>query len=461
MELTTGQYIQLIVGVFAVTLLFSLAYAAPEKWIIGFLAIMVPFQPIVSKYGTVNTGMALIVMLAFLFNRRVTRLPLISIVLMALFVYLVSTVLAHKQTYMDHIYYLIAIAANVSLFYILYNYIVRSENIRGMVNIIIGMNALVIVYSVLQMGLGLGGGSMGVGELSLLANRADARLVGPFNAVGITAEFMVIQIFIVLYVYFNTEDFRTRLILLGLIAGNMAILVGTGNRTGLGVLILFSGVFFLLFRRDFGTARILKLGGVGAALFVVMATLMVVFTDFNVLFERLSETQIGEEGLPDSRTVIWPLAAERIQEEPMLGHGPRIRLIEEVNRRIPGHEFMPYPHSLYLYVPYTIGFVGLFVLALAFFGLLRIFVKAMHNQHPDAFVRGMPKLALLVLLVIAVDQIKVAMMRFALSDYQQYVAVLLGLFVGAAYVARSYRAEPEKPFDLTKQDRRQVLVERK
>ena len=48
----------------------------------------------------------------------------------------------------------------------------------------------------------------------------------------------------------------------------------------------------------------------------------------------------------------------------------------------------------------------------------------------------MPKLALLVLFIITIDQIKVSMMLFNLPDYQQYIAAILGIFVGATHATR-------------------------
>ncbi len=440
MDLTSSQYIQLIVGLAAVAIMFVLAYVGSEKSIIYFLVLLIPFQPVVSKFGTMNTGLTLLVMTAFLLNKRVTRLPFFPLVMLALFVYLLSVSQAPQPTFKDHIFYLIGIAANVSIFYIVFNYVVRSENVKTAVNMLIWTNFIVVIYSVIQMKVGYGSASiLGIEDLSLTRNREDARLAGPFNAVGITAEYMVIQVFIVLYRFFHESDKKVRLLLLGLIMMNMGVMVGTGNRAGIVVTLIASVLFYFLFKRDFGKAKLIKLGAIGLLLFSSASAVMITFTDFNVLFERFSDTEIDEEGLPDSRKVIWPLAIERIQDNPVVGHGPRIRLIDEFDRRIPGHEFMPYPHSLYLFVLYTIGSIGLFVLGIAFVMLLRLYLSGMHNKHPDPFVRGMPKLALLVLIVIAIDQGKVSMMRFNLSDYQQYIAAVLGLFVGATHVARRKR----------------------
>ena len=438
MDLAPEHYLQLTIGLAVIVIMFVAAYAGPEKTIIQFMLLLMPFQPIDTRYGSLNTGLALLVMGAFLLNRRVTRLPLFPLVLLALLIYLVATIEAPRQTYKDHIFYLVSIAANVSLFYIIFNYVMRSSNVKSMLNMFIWTNVLVVIYTMVQLKAGFGTVSiMGVDELTMVANREDRRLAGPFLAVGITAEYMVIQVFIILYRYFNEDSNKIKLLLLALLAANMGVLVGTGNRGGFLVLIAASLLFFFMFRRDFGTMRLIKLGSFGVLLFALVATTMLMLTDFNVLFERLSATEISEKGVPDSRSVIWPLAIERIQEAPFIGHGPRIRLTDELTRNIPGHEFMPYPHSLYLWVFYTTGILGFMVLSTAFLALLLTFLRSMRNRHVDLLIRGMPKLALVILFIITIDQIKVSMMRFNLSDYQQYVASLLGLLLGASYLARS------------------------
>lgn len=451
MDFTTSQFAQLFVGLIAVIAMLIFAYMGKGRVTIQIMLLLIPFQPVTSKFGTLNTGLALLIMGAFLLNKQVTRFPLLPLVLLALFVYLISTTQAPSATYKDHAFYLVSIAANVSIFYIIFNYVVRTKSVKEVVNMLIWTNVLVVIYSIIQMKVGYGTASiMGIEDLSLTKNRADARLAGPFNAVGITAEYMVIQVFIILYRYFHEENGKIKLLLLGLMMANMGVMVGTGNRAGIIVTILASVLFFLFFKKEFGKARLLKLGSIGLLLFVLASTIMLAFTDFNVLFERFSATQVDEEGLPDSRKVIWPLALERIQESPVIGHGPRIRLIDEYERRIPGHEFMPYPHSLYLFVLYTIGTAGLFVLAVAFYMLLMLYISGMHNRHADAFIRGMPKLALLVLFIITIDQIKVSMMRFNLSDYQQYIAAILGLFVGATHVARLSSAKDGTKYQFIK-----------
>lgn len=176
-------------------------------------------------------------------------------------------------------------------------------------------------------------------------------------------------------------------------------------------------------------------------LFSVSAITIVNFSEFNVLFKRLGDTRV-EEGLIDSRSVIWPLAWDRITDKPILGHGPRLRLINEEERSFPaGHEFMPYPHSLYLYLLYTLGIIGL-IFYLAFFLRLLFYFKSMLRVSlPDMFEKNVPRLAVLLWIVILIDQVKVSAFRFYLGDYQHYLFALFAALLAATFYLRRQTAK--------------------
>ncbi len=455
MDLTTAHYIQLTLAIGFVVIGFVLAYAAPERPIVQLLVLLIPFQLVMSKYGSINTGLALIVFVAFLLNGRISKVPMLPWVSLLLFAYLVSLTSAPRATYPDHVFYLIAVFANIAIFYILFNSVHRSGNVRVFFNMLLWLNIVVDLYCYVQMLVGFESlAFFGVSELSLQQNRWDARLSGPFSAVGITAEYLVLQTYILLYMMFHEVKRNKQIIILAVIVANFAFLIATGNRGGLLVLIIGAVLFYLFFRSDFGAAKIFRRGVVGAVLFATVAVVIVSFTQFNVLFERLAGSEV-KEGLPDTRAVIWPLAWERIQEKPFLGHGPRIRLIEEEQRIIPGYSFMPYPHSTYLFIWYTLGVLGLVLFGVVFMVLFLRYVRGRHNRCEDAFLRGVPKLAVLLLILIAIDQLKVSMLRFNLADYQQYIAALLGGLLAATMLAE--KGEPGLSPRAEKNDTRRIL----
>ena len=435
-DLTTGQYIQLIAALFLAIIGFVLAYTGSERAVVIVLILLLPFQPITSKYGSVNTGLALLVFTAFLLKGRIRRFPLVFFLWAVMLAYLVSLTQAPRATYPDHMYYLVAMCANFALFYIVFNYISRSGDVRGFFNMLLWMNILVDLYCFAQLIIGFGPGaeSLGLGDLSLQENRWDSRLAGPFGAVGITAEYLVIQILLLLHMYLHETGRGKKLLLAGVAIANLAFLVATGNRGGFLVLIGGGLLYLVWFRREIGFGRLLASAAFGGVMLAIVSVVIVTYTDFNVLYSRLLSTEV-KEGLPDSRSVIWPRVWERIQDAPVLGHGPRLRLIEEEIRRIPGHVFIEYPHNAYLFLLYTVGVAGLLAWVAFFFALFLRFGRARNNSHPDPFVARLPKLSTLILVVFVIDQIKIEMFRFDLADYQQIVSALVGGLLAAAWVA--------------------------
>ena len=436
MELTTGQYIQLIAGLFLAIVAFVWAYSGSERAVIIFLILLLPFQPITSQYGTVNTGLALLVFVAFLLKKRIRRFPLMFFLFAVMLAYLISFTQTPRATYPDHVYYLVAMCANFALFYLVFNYVSRSGDVRGFFSILLWMNILVDLYCFAQLFIGFGSGAeeFGIGDLSLQANRWDARLVGPFSAVGITAEYLVIQILLLMYMYLHEVRNGKKFLVAGVAIANMAFLVATGNRGGF--LVLIGGVLLYLvwFRKELGFGRLLAITTFGGLMLAVVSVVIVMYTDFNVLYSRLLNTEVNE-GLPDSRSTVWPLAWEHIKEAPVIGHGPRLRLIGEETRRIPGHYIMSYPHNAYLFLLYTLGAVGLLAWVVFFFALFLRFLRARNNQHPDPFVAHLPKLSILILIVFMIDQLKIEMFRFELTDYQQIFFVLIGGLLAASWLA--------------------------
>ncbi len=172
--------------------------------------------------------------------------------------------------------------------------------------------------------------------------------------------------------------------------------------------------------------------------FIIMSVIVVMFSQFNVLFDRFADTEV-RDGVVDSRSKIWPLAIERIMEKPVFGHGPRIRLIDEDKRLFPrSHKFMPHPHSMYLYFWYTLGITGLLVYLGYFFRQLLYYYSVRRNNIQDDYLKYMPRIAIVIWFLIMVDQAKVSAFRYAFSDYQHYLFAIFGMMLGMVmYIRKS------------------------
>jgi O-antigen ligase len=147
------------------------------------------------------------------------------------------------------------------------------------------------------------------------------------------------------------------------------------------------------------------------------------------MYDRLEATEF-EGAVPDTRATTWRAAWQHIMQKPVLGHGPRLRLSKDDGSLFRGHIQITYPHNLYLFLLYTVGIVGM-VAYLSFFGsIARCYWKNASWSSGDNLSDGMTKLAVLIIILIAVDQLKIEFLRFVTVDYLQFMFALLAIYLG-------------------------------
>jgi O-antigen ligase len=401
MDLDTGHALQLGIALLFGIGLFAAVYALPERIILGILIVMIPFQPIMSRYGSLNMVLTYLVGAALLLKGRIKYYPLLMSVFFIFVAYFLSTSVALRATLKDHIFYLVAIGGNFVLFYMVYNYFRQSGDYRYAFKVMIWMNILVVLYGFIQLSVGFDKFAfMGISEFGFATQlEHKQRLVGTFGAAGVNAEYFALQILLVGYMIMHESRKHVKTLLLMLVATNFALQVATGSRGSF--LSLMGGIvlFIWFFRKELGAIAIARITVFGGALFVASALIMINYTDFNVLFERLGNTEF-EGGVPDTRQGAFGAATERIPEAIVLGHGPRLKLIEEETRRIPGYiPLGSYPHNLVLFLLYTVGIVGLVAYVVFFAAMFMRFKDANKYQCDDA-------------------------LRFKLNDSQNYLFTL-------------------------------------
>lgn len=441
MDWETGQYLQLIIALCAGIMLFVAAYALPARVVMWPLLLLIPFQPIDTRYGSINMLLTYLVGAAFLLKGRIRHLPLLGIVAFILLAYMLSFSQIPPGTTRDHGLYMIAILSNFILFYLAYNFVRSSADYRDAWNVLAVMNVLVLVYCALEMSVGLGQEQLfGLDELTLKSARAgEGRLSGPFRATALTAEYLGIQSLICGYALMRKLSGFSRAFWWGLLAGNLGFMIATGNRGGVVSLLAGFMVFLFLFRKELGILKIAAVMVSASLMFAIAAFVIVQYTQYNVLFERLEGTKF-EGFVPDTRTG-WYGLWDRTIEKPIIGHGPRMTLIDQDKRRIPGYVPFPYPHNAYLYLIYTIGLVGLFAYIWFFSELARQYWRSRSNRAEDPLLWGMPRLGLAILALFAISELRIEMFRGHLADYQQYLFMIVGVFLAFSHMAKS-RKEP-------------------
>ncbi len=207
------------------------------------------------------------------------------------------------------------------------------------------------------------------------------------------------------------------------------------------ILAFLAGSAYLawLSRRRLDFFRLVGVAAIVAGLVVGADFVVANFTNSDSVLERLFTTKL-ENGVPDTRSGVWKQSFSNILKKPIIGHGPYMA------PRI-GVEVQFWPHNVYLYYAYLVGFVGLAFYLWILFELWRITKPRAASLGSGSYVAGATIVARVMLFTFMIDQIKIDYLRNA--RYSFFVWMLFGLLYAIGKVARS---EAEKPHALPERD---------
>lgn len=438
MELSGSHGVQLILALLVGLVVFFAAFVVSPRKIFALLVITIPFQLVESRYGSLNMVMTYLVFFVFVLRGQIKVTPLLLSVIAIFFSYLLSTVLAPRATWFDHLLYIISVLSSFLMFYMAYNIFLKNADLRFALRLLIIMNGLCVLYALVLSTVGYGQLSvLGVEEWTLNQNlEKHQRLMGAFQAAGVTAAFYAFQMIFVIYAALFTEKGIMRYVCYASVLANFALIVASGSRGSF--LTLIGGLLLLFFylRPALGVVRTTRIALIGGACFMAMSVYVITQTDFNVLFERLSQTEVSESGVPDTRQIGFDLTFDRVDEALVAGHGPRIKLIDEGARRIIGYTPLGfYPHNLALFLVYSVGFIGLAAYVVFYCLLFGKIWRSKRNRHSVTAIRYAPILGLVFMVMFFVDQLKIEYLRFMFADFQQYVMFVLGTMLAFSRVA--------------------------
>ncbi|MEO0421326.1 MAG: O-antigen ligase family protein [Pseudomonadota bacterium] len=427
MDLINEHGIQLAFGLLGALSVFVASYALPERYPIALLVLMLPFQLIASRYGTLNVGMVYLTFAAFLFQGRLREVPYLLPTSLVVLAYLLSVATSIPSTYGQQVIYLFNVFSGFAFFYLLFNHFRRFPDPQFVLKLLIGLDVAVLLFFAVQITLGFDAVNVfGVSEWSVGRNLEDkGRLLGPFGPAGPNAGFLVLQCLILGYALMRLPGLTTRALLVALLFANVAMLIATGSRGGFLALIFGAAMFLIVFRRTLGAARVITAFAAGAVSVVIAGLIIVTYTPFDTLFTRLAGTEF--QGLvPDSRSG-WFEVIERIPDALTFGHGPRI-VLEYMTPRFLREVYIGYPHNLYLFLLYSLGLVG-FIAWMAWFATAGLhWLRASRWERAQDMASEFPRLGVVVLLTFLFDSMKIEFLRFQVVDYQHYVFTLLAIF---------------------------------
>jgi O-antigen ligase len=424
--------VEILVALACVVAFFSFCYFSPARRSLAFLICLIPFQPISSEKTSLNVFLVYTMGIAFALRGRIRLVPLGGCILAILGVYVVSAGFAEPSTVFDHLLFTLNLMSGFLLFVMVYNFVREEQDLALIVRTFIVLNVLVLLYCAAQTFLGRVS-LFGLRELSIQGLRSDGRLQGPFMATGLLAEYFVLSILLFCYLLIHVKKRLSQLGLYALIGLNLVFLIATANRGGFLVLIGSMGWFLYMYRGELGVARAVGLAFSGTILLLAASLIVVAFTDFPIVYERLENTELSTSGVPDTRINTWSAIIPEIQNRLLLGHGPHFYG--------PGHD-APYlgfkkllwPHNLYLFILFTVGVPGLIAWLYFFFSLLRRSVRAIRHTASDEFLHGLVRLGTIMIPVVLIDQIKIEFLRPSLIDYSHYLFATFGILLACADV---------------------------
>jgi O-antigen ligase len=424
----------------------SIFLTLPIFTIIQFLVFLVPFQPIDSRYGSINM---VIVYLLFgvimvknilkkepLMERTVVDIPLLCLLLA--FILSFSNINYSEKT--RHIIYLISFFSNILIFYLI-QYSVKSEkDLYKIIYILAFSHIIVLVYCFVQIFFpGQGFSIFGLEELTMVATRGSLhkRVRGPFIEVGLAAEYLVIQIFFQLFMIIYEKEKQRKIFWLVLLLASLAVLITTSNRGGIISLILGLFYFGFLFRKKVSFPKFIgALVFLGLSFFVINR-FMEEHTKSAYLIARLEKTHF-EGGIPDTRVGVWKKTWPYLWDTPIIGHGPRFEVPSSPLFRPLTRKYYQ-PHNLYLYLIYNIGFFGLICFLWLIWQLFRYSQKSLKRGNPELFLWGLVAILQVILLVFMIDQMKIEFLRWSSRNYQHFIFILFGLLVASSRILRNKR----------------------
>ena len=138
LNLSTWHAVQLTVALSVAIVFFLFAYFGGSRLLFKAIVILIPFQLIDSKYGSLNMAITYILTVAIIFNqswlenKKKEKWPLIWIFMLILASFLMSWSIAPKGYFNKTLAYFVMLISNIFLFYITYHYIEKKDDIIDM-----------------------------------------------------------------------------------------------------------------------------------------------------------------------------------------------------------------------------------------------------------------------------------------------------------------------------------------
>ena len=414
-----------------------------------FLVLLIPFQVIESRYGSLNFALSLVFWVVLILrapDRNRAPAPLAVSFMLILLCMFPSLYGVPRFLVKPNIIYIIDFAQNFIMIMLAVYYLRDEDRMIKFFYVLSACNILVLGFFVLQAAAARVGGIAigGISEFAIdSAMEEGNRMLGPFGASHPSVTYLIYQSMLCMYALGTfAEQFRRKLYWSVLLILNVGFIIATGTRAGfLGfcLALLFMYIYFI---PRLGGARAVQIFIVGLASLVAMSFVVVKYTRYNTMFDRLKKTEI--EGLEvDTRKGLARIYWEQIMKRPVFGHRPMLSIPKTIRGTgriaLQTEKVFVYspPHNYYLYVLFTTGFVGLaahLLFLFLLFGYLFQAQRKWNNAHHR--LKSLPALFIALLANFCIMQYFISYTRAGLSDFQDYMFTLFGMMIALFHLAK-------------------------
>jgi O-antigen ligase len=263
-------------------------------------------------------------------------------------------------------------------------------------------------------------------QATLGGHGSGVRVGSTFLDYELFGEYCALNLFLQMFQWTRVTSNSRRWFLAGTMLLTFFCLFATVTRGAILAFIVGAAYLIWLSRRRLNFVRLVTVVSLGSGLILGADFIVANYTNSDSVLERLFTTQL-ENGVPDTRAGAWKQSFSNILKKPLIGHGPYMA------PRI-GVEVQYWPHNVYLYYAYIVGFIGL-----AFY--LWILWRLWQASRPRAgslgdgpFIAGATVLARVMLFTFLIDQTKIDYLRN--PRYSFFIWMLFGLVWAIGRVAR-------------------------
>ena len=396
--------------------------------------LFLPF-PKGTSYGSTNVAFVLLIFIVWLYRvstRRAsppegTRLDLPILAL--LMAYALSFYNIDSPEHLPAAFSLFAgLLTYLLLLFMVVNIVKTTEDVRKIFLIQTVSCVLLGLFAVYEQGHP--GGTIVPGWIQLAASEGlrsgSVRVGSTFLDYELYGEYCVLNLFLQFFLWTRATSRTQRVVLAGIMALTFFCLFATVTR---GALISFgvgSAYLIWLSRKRLNFVRLtmvlcLAIGAIAGADFIVST-----FTSSGSVLARLFGTKLEGGVMPDSRAMVWSQAFGNVLEHPIIGHGPYYAARK-------GVEVQYWPHNVYLFYAYIVGFVGLACYLLVLWQLWRSSRPRALSLGDGTFIQGATLLTRVMLFTFIIDQIKIDYLRN--NVYSFYVWFMFGMIYAVGRVA--------------------------